>query len=314
MEDLNDIYFFASVVQYRGFSAAARTIGVEKTRLSRRIAALEKRLGVRLLQRTTRALALTEAGQRFFERCIATVEGAQAAYDSVAELRREPAGIVRLCSPVLLTQRCLARSLPGYMREHPKVALFVEPTDRTVNVIEERFDIAIRAIPVVEDVAGLVAKTLGNSQRVMVASPDFLDRYGRPKNPADLPKFDTVASTDDIFDGGARWNLTNPDNRTQHIELKPRLITNDLRVRLQAATHGIGIALLPEQVISGPLKEALVEQVLPEWSGAKNILHLVYPTPRGMLPSVRSLIDYLLIHVPAWLREHGIEPSIEKSH
>jgi DNA-binding transcriptional LysR family regulator len=85
MEDLNDIYFFASVVQYRGFSAAARTIGVEKTRLSRRIAALEKRLGVRLLQRTTRALALTEAGQRFFERCIATVEGAQASFASAVQ-------------------------------------------------------------------------------------------------------------------------------------------------------------------------------------------------------------------------------------
>ena len=98
MEDLNDIYFFASVVQYGGFSAAARSIGVEKTRLSRRISALDKRLGVRLLQRTTRTLALTEAGQRFFERCVATVEGAQAAYDSVAELRREPMGLVRLSS------------------------------------------------------------------------------------------------------------------------------------------------------------------------------------------------------------------------
>jgi len=196
MEDLNDLYFFASVVQYGGFSAAARTIGVEKTRLSwrnawvsvyssarhglwrsrklgnvfmtavsprRRIAALEKRLGVRLLQRTTRALALTEAGQRFYDRCLATVEGAQAAYDSVAELRREPAGIVRLCSPVLLTQRCLAHALPGYMTTHPKVSVFVEATDRTVNVIEERFDIAIRAKPLIEDVAGLVAKTLGNS-------------------------------------------------------------------------------------------------------------------------------------------------------
>src|SRR6266581_2783032 len=244
MEDLNDIYFFASVVQYGGFSAAARTIGVEKTRLSRRIAALEKRLGVRLLQRTTRALALTEAGQRFFERSVATVEGAQAAYDSVAELRREP--------------------------------------------------------------AGLVAKTLGNSQRVLVVSPSFLDRYGRPENPADLPKFDTVASIDDIFDSGARWNLTNLDERAAHIELKPRLVSSDLRVRLQAAVHGIGIALLPEQVISAPLKERLVERVLPEWSGARNILHLVYPTPRGMLPSIRSLIDYLLIHVPAWLQERTI--------
>jgi DNA-binding transcriptional LysR family regulator len=306
MEDLNDIYFFAAVVQHRGFSAAARKIGVEKTRLSRRVSALEKRLGVRLLQRTTRALALTEAGQRFFERCVATVEGAQAAYDSVAELRREPVGLVRLSSPVLLAQRCLAHALPGYMATHPKVSVFVEPTDRTVNVIEERFDIAIRAKPVIEDVAGLVAKTLGKSQRVLVASPAFLDRYGRADSPADLPKFSTAASSDDISDGGARWTLTSLDNRTQHIELKPRLVTSDLRVRLQAAIHGIGIALLPEQVVAAPLKERLVERVLPEWSGAKNILHLVYPTPRGMLPSVRSLIDYLLIHVPVWLQERNI--------
>jgi len=306
MEDLNDIYFFASVVRYGGFSAAARTIGVEKSRLSRRIAALERRIGVRLLQRTTRAIALTEAGQRFFDRCVATVEGAQAAYDSVAELREEPAGLVRLSSPVLLTQRCLAHALPNYMTVHPKVSVFVEATDRTVNLIEERFDIAIRAQPAIEDVAGLVAKTLGNSKRVLVVSPTFLDHYGRPESPADLPKFATVASIDDIFDRGARWNLTNLDNRAQHIELKPRLVTSDLRVRLQAAIHGIGIALLPEQVVSAPLKEGLVERVLPELSGAKNILHLVYPTPRGMLPSVRSLIDYLMIHVPAWLEERSI--------
>src|SRR6266853_2942977 len=241
MEDLNDLYFFASVVQYGGFSAAARTIGVEKTRLSRRIAALEKRLGVRLLQRTTRALALTEAGQRFFERCVATVDGAQAAYDSVAELRREPAGLVRLSSPVLLTQRCLAHALPAYMTTHPKVSVFVEPTDRTVNVIEERFDIAIRAKP---DVAGLVPKTLGTSQRVLVVSPAFLDHYGRPERPADLPRFTTVASTDDIFDDGARWTLMNLETRTQQIQLRPRLVTSNLRTRLQAAIHGIGIALL----------------------------------------------------------------------
>jgi DNA-binding transcriptional LysR family regulator len=306
MEDLNDIYFFTVVVQYGGFSAAARRIGVEKTRLSRRIGALEKRLGVRLLQRTTRALALTDAGQRFFERCVATVEGAQAAFDSVAELRREPAGLVRLSSPALLAQRCLAHVLPGYMTTHPKVSVFVEATDRTVNVIEERFDIAIRALPVIDDVAGLVAKTLGHSQRVLVVSPAFLDQHGRPEDPVDVPKFSTVASIDDIVDNGARWTLTSLGTRTRHIELKPRLVTSDLRTRLQAAIHGIGIALLPEQVVSAPLKQGLVERVLSEWSGAKNILHLVYPTPRGMLPSVRSLIDYLLIHVPAWLQERTI--------
>jgi DNA-binding transcriptional LysR family regulator len=192
------------------------------------------------------------------------------------------------------------------MTMHPKVSVFVEPTDRTVNVIEERFDIAIRAKPEIEDVAGLVAKTLGTSQRVLVVSPAFLDPYRRPERPADLPRFTTVASTDDIFDDGARWNLMNLETRTQQIQLKPRLVTSDLRTRLQAAIHGIGIALLPEQVVSAPLTEGLIERVLPEWSGARNILHLVYPTPRGMLPSVRSLIDYLLIHVPAWLQERTI--------
>jgi DNA-binding transcriptional LysR family regulator len=141
---------------------------------------------------------------------------------------------------------------------------------------------------------------------VHISSVPFLDQYGHPENPADLPKFATVTSIDDIFDDGARWNLKNRDNRAQQIELKPRLVTSDLRVRLQAAIHGIGIALLPEQVVSAPLKEGLIERVLSEWSGAKNILHLVYPTPREMLPSVRSLIDYLMIHVPAWLEERSI--------
>ena len=192
------------------------------------------------------------------------------------------------------------------MTMHPKVSVFVEATDRTVNVIEERFDIAIRALPVIEDVAGLVAKTLGHSQRVLVVSPAFLERYGRPEHPANLPKFNTVASSDDIFDNGARWTLTDRGTQTQQVALKPRLVTSDLRTRLQAAIHGIGIALLPEQVVCTPLKEGLIERVLSEWSGANNILHLVYPTPRGMLPSARSLIDYLLIQVPTWLQERSI--------
>ena len=210
-----------------------------------------------------------------------------------------------LGSPVFLAQRCLAYALPAYMAANPRVSVFLEPTDRTVNVIEERFDIAIRAKPMIED-AGLIAKTLRHSQRVLVASAAFLERYGRPESPVELPRFNVAVSSDDTFEGGARWTLTSLDSHTQLVEFKPRLVTSDLRVRLQAAIHGIGIALLPEQVVFAPLQERIIERVLPEWSGAKNILHLVYPTPRGMLPSVRSLIDYLLIHVPAWLHENSI--------
>src|SRR5207244_11858106 len=126
---------------------------------------------------------------------------------------------------------------------------------------------------------GLLTKTHGTSQPMLVLSPAFPRHNAHPEHPADSPKFNTAASTDNIFDRGARWSLTRLDSRTQQIELKPRLVTSDLRVRLQAAIHGIGIALLPEQVIAAPLKEGLVERVLPEWSWAKNILQLVYPTP-----------------------------------
>jgi DNA-binding transcriptional LysR family regulator len=129
---------------------------------------------------------------------------------------------------MLLMQRCLARALPGYITLHPKVSVYIEATDRTVNVIEERFDIAIRAIPVIEDVAGLVAKTRGSSQRVLVVSPAFLDHYGRPENPADLLKFNTVASTDDISERVKDINVPtlilagDQDRRTRSISNKPR--------------------------------------------------------------------------------------------
>ncbi|WP_323750999.1 LysR family transcriptional regulator [Marinobacter sp.] len=306
MDDLNDLYFFSAVVQHNGFSAAARVTGVQKTRLSRRVANLEKRLGVRLLHRSTRTMALTEAGERFYEQCVATVEGAQAAYESIADLRKEPAGTVRVSCPVVLAQSYLAPILPGYMALHPKVKVFIEATDHSVNLIEERFDLALRARQQIEDTAGLVAKNLGSARRILVASPAFLDRYGRPQAPSDLAELDTMSQASEIHDEYARWNLVNTDADTKQVQLKPRLISGDLRVQLEACTHGIGIALLPEPIVSTALRANLVEQVLPDWSAPEHIIHLVYPPPRGMLPSVRSLIDYLMIHLPAGIMERNV--------
>jgi len=299
MDDLNDLYFFTAVVQHNGFSAAARATGVEKTRLSRRVANLEKRLGVRLLHRSTRTMALTEAGERFYERCVATVEGAQAAYESIADLRKEPAGTVRVSCPVVLAQNYLAPILPGYMASHPKVRVFIEATDHPVNLIEERFDLALRARQQIEDTPGLVAKELGSARRILVASPAFLDRHGRPSTPSDLEGLETMGQVADMHDKYARWDLVNSVADTQQVQLNPQLISSDLRVQLEACTHGIGIALLPEPIVSTALHTRLLEQVLPDWSAPGHIIHLVYPPPRGMLPSVRSLIDYLRVHLPA---------------
>jgi DNA-binding transcriptional LysR family regulator len=303
MEDLNDLYYFSAVVQHNGFSAAARATGVEKTRLSRRVAHLEQRLGVRLLQRTTRTLTLTEAGVRFYAHCQAVVDGARTTYASVADLTKEPTGTVRISCPVVLAQNYLAPILPGYMLAYPKVTVFLEATDRPVNLIEEGFDLALRTGAAVAEAGGLVARELGLARRVMVASPAFLERCGRPASPAELARCEIMTSTAFVHDAAARWQLSATDGRQQQVQLTPRLVSSDLRVQLEAAMRGVGIALLPEPVVASALLAGQLERVLPDWSGPHNVVHLVYPPPRGMLPSVRSLIDYLVHHLPSRIFE-----------
>lgn len=306
MEDLNDLLYFVAVVQHEGFSAAARATGLEKTRLSRRVAALEKRLGVRLLQRTTRSIALTEAGRRFYDHCRAAVEGAEAAYESIATLRREPSGTVRVSCPLVLAQSYLAPILPGYLASHPDVDLVIEATDRPVNLIEERFDLALRAQPQIEDTAGFVAKVLGKARGILVASPACLKRRGRPATPGELRAFDTLSRLVDIHDERGRWEMTDADGAVAVIQHTPRLISDDLRLQFEAATHGIGIALLPEPIVAASIRAGLLEHVLPAWTAATYFVYLLYPSPRGMLPSVRSLIDYLMIHLPASMQERSV--------
>nr|WP_242522974.1 LysR substrate-binding domain-containing protein [Thiocystis minor] len=299
--------YFASVVEHHGFSAAARATGVEKTRLSRRVAALEQRLGVRLLQRSTRSLALTEAGQRFYDHCVAAVEGARVAYESIAELRREPVGTVRMsCAPVM-AQSYLAPILPGFLAQHPKVNLILDATDREVNLIEERVDLVLRSRPEIEDSSGLVARPLVSAQRLLVASPAYLGTIDPPSGPRALSGCETLGRPLDLFEGQVRWELNGPGAETVVVQIAPRLVANDLRLLLEAAIHGIGIALLPEPIVAAAIRTGLLAQVLPDWTATTHRIYLLYPSPRGMLPSVRSLIDYLLVHLPASIQERGVD-------
>jgi DNA-binding transcriptional LysR family regulator len=293
MDDLNDLAFFAAVVRHRGFSAAARATGVEKTRLSRRVAELERRLGVRLLQRTTRSIALTEAGRRFYDHCQAVVGDAQSAYDSIADLRREPAGTIRMCCPQPLAHAYLTPILPDYLARHPKVKLVLDTTYRLVNLIEEGVDLAVRARHEIEEPPGLVARRLGSGEPVLVASPEFLNRQGRPRTPDDLVRLDCLVRPQDVHDDSARWMLTRENGEKAVARLCSRLESEDLVLLLEAALNGLGVAMLPARTVANAVRAGALEHVLPEWSGAKYAIFLLYPRPRGMLPSVRSLIDYL---------------------
>nr|WP_315594154.1 LysR substrate-binding domain-containing protein [uncultured Cupriavidus sp.] len=306
MDDLNDLAYFAAVVRHNGFSAAARATGIEKTRLSRRIAALERVMGVRLLQRSTRRIALTEAGERFYTHCQSTIDSASAAYDSIAALRREPAGMVRLSCPQVMAQSYLAPILPGFMATHPKVKLDVDASDRHVDLIEERFDLALRADAQIEDSVGLVARQLGKVRRVLVASPAFLARYRSPESPQALAELDTLSRPSDAHDGSASWILVDFSGEKTVVNHSPRLVSGDLRMQYEAAVHGLGVALLPEPIVAASVRDGALKHVLPDWTGTMHLVHLLYPSPRGMLPSVRSLIDYLTVHLPASIQERSV--------
>jgi len=307
MEDLNDLYYFALAVQHKSFSAAARATGIEKTRLSRRVANLERRLSVRLLRRSTRTLTLTEAGERFHAHCLAAIDSANEAYQSIEALKIEPSGTVRMSCPVVLAQSYLAPILPGYMATYPKVTVFIEATDRQVNLVDEQFDLSLQANSQLVDDLDLVQIPLGNPRRLLVASPAFLDCNLRPAHPEMLSSLSGMCRIGDLHGTQAHWRLHREGSEeTYVVHLNAKLVTSDMRVQFAAAVEGIGVALLPEPIVSSALTEGTLERLLPEWSGAPNHIHLVYRSPRGILPSVRSLIDYLSAHLPEEIKLRSV--------
>lgn len=297
LQDLNDLYFFAAVVEHAGFSAAGRALGVPKSRLSKRVAQLEERLGVRLLQRTTRRFVVTEVGERFYAHCRAVLEEAQAAQDAVDELRAEPRGVVRLSCPVSLAQTVLAYVLPDFLALYPKMQVRVLASNSRVDVIGEGYDLAIRVRTKLDTDANLVIRTFGQSRTKLVASPGLLDAEGRPQQPDELARLPALSMRE--HEGTQVWELIDAEGKQTQVEVKARLISGDFAVLLESARRGMGVALLPEFVCASAIKAGELEVVLPQWSAPEGTMHFVYPSRRGMLPGVRALVDFLAERLPA---------------
>lgn len=300
LQDLNDLYFFAAVVEHGGFSAAGRALGIPKSRLSKRIAQLEERLGVRLLQRTTRRFVVTEVGERFYGHCRAVLEEARAAQDAVDELRAEPRGVVRLSCPISLSQTVVAHVLPEFMAQYPKVQVRLLSSDRRVDVVGEGFDVAIRVRTKLDTDANLVMRSFGLSRVLVVASPSLLKQHGRPKLPGDLSRIPALCTQE--HEGAQVWELLEGSGERVSIEMNARLISGDFAVVLEAARRGMGVALLPEFVCAPAIIRGELEVVLPEWSAPEGTMHFVYPSRRGMLPGVRALVDFLAERLPETTR------------
>lgn len=291
VEDLNTLYYFTQVVEHHGFAAAGRALDMPKSKLSRRIAELEERLGVRLLHRTSRHCSLTEIGQAYYQRCLAMRVEAESAAELIERNRSEPQGLVRVSCPTALLNSWVGPMLTRYMLKYPLVELFIESTNRRVDLIHEGFDIALRVrFPPLEN-TDMVMKVLGNSTQSVVGSPAYLSRLSTPASPADL------SGLPSLHWGAAQreyqWELFGADGSTAMIRHAPRMVTDDLLALRHAAVAGIGIVHLPSVVVRDEITAGQLVELVPGWAPKSGVIHAIFPSRRGLLPSVRTLIDFL---------------------
>ncbi|MCY1168437.1 MAG: LysR substrate-binding domain-containing protein [Pseudomonadota bacterium] len=295
MQDLNDMLYFAEVVERGGFAAAGRALGLPKSRLSRRVAELETRLGVRLLQRTTRKLSLTQVGEIYLRHCNAMRDEALAAAEAVAQMQVEPRGTLRITCPVTLAQSTMGYLVPRYLAQYPHVKLDMLVTNRVVDLVEESIDIALRVRPTLDDSGSLVVKQLGLTCGQLLASPALLARQGRPEKPEDLAMLDTVAMS--AVDGRSSWTLLGPGGQEYVHQHQPRYVADDLQTLKLAVLAGTGMSFLPDSISNAEQQARLLVPVLAGWAPQPGMAHAVFPTRRGQVPAVRSFLDFMGEHM-----------------
>ena len=276
MQDLNDLYYFAKVVEAGGFAAAGRLLGIPKSRLSRRIAELEERLGARLLQRTTRQLTLTAVGERYLRHCQAMLLEAEMADEAVASMSSEPRGRLRVSCPVGMAQHILP--------------LEMTLVNRRVDLVAEGIDVALRVRELGDEDPLLVTKRLRQAQTLLVASPDFM-RGRQVDNLDDLKQLPVLGALE--ADRMVHLRLLDPQGNAEDLVMEARLGIDDFIVRKASALKGLGFTVLPMMYCEEELASGQLVQLLPQWSLPGGWLQAVYPHRRGVLPAIRAWIDYL---------------------
>ena len=291
MQDLNDFVWFVKVVDHGGFAAAGRALDQPKSKLSRRIAQLETRLGVRLIQRTTRQFTVTEVGHTFYQHCKAMLVEAEAAEEAVAALQAEPRGVVRITCPVTLLHVHVGPMLARFMARYPSINLQLEATNRRVDLVAEGIDVAIRVRPRPFDDSDLVLRVLADRGHCLVAAPQLLTRLGTPRAPSELSAWPGLS----MGEGKQvhKWALSGPEGAKAEIHFQPRLITTDMLALREAAMAGVGLVQLPILMVKEQLASGELVKVLEAWEPRREVIHAVYPSRRGLLPSVRTLVDFL---------------------
>jgi DNA-binding transcriptional LysR family regulator len=299
MDRITAMATFVKVVDAGSFTAVARNLNIGLTSVARQVGMLEERLGVRLLVRSTRRLALTEEGRTYYDHARRILNEVEDAELVLAKRSAEPTGRLAVCAPVLFGRLVIAPLLPQFLAANPRVTVDLTLADRAVNLVEEGFDVLVLAGPL-ED-SSLIAHKIGNARRVVCGSPAYLERHGVPRIPADLKAHDCIVFT--MLDDDRRW-LFRTGQGEQSVPVTGRLRSNNADTVLAAALGGAGLILAPwmqvhNNVVSGELKIVLEEFELPPAP-----LHALFPHAKLLSPKVRAFTDMLSEHFPRieWLR------------
>lgn len=284
--DLNEMLVFARVVQAGSFTTAAAMLRMPKSTVSRKVSELEERLNARLLQRTTRKLSLTDVGRAYYDYCARIVAEIEDAERAVGSLQEAPRGLLRVTTGI--NAAWLGPIVSDFLKRYPDVQLELFCTGRTVDLVEERYDLGIRAGPLADST--LIARSLGTAKWFLVATPQYLKKRGRPRVPEDLGKHDFMSFGAGQSDVVLRLER---GDRSAQINLTTRMLVSDFDVLYAATAAGLGIALLPTFRCVEELRAGRLERVLRAWDAPSTPMHVVYPSTRHVSPKVKSFIDHL---------------------
>jgi DNA-binding transcriptional LysR family regulator len=304
MLNLNDLHFFAQAIDSGGFAAAARRLGCPKSTVSKRVAALEATLGAQLIYRTSRSFTLTDVGSDVFEHARAAMIEAEAAETVVHRRLAEPSGTVRITASVPTAQFQLADRLPILARRYPKLRIQLHVTDRFIDLVQDRFDIAIRSHFAPLPDSDLMQRRMSEEQITLVAAPSYIAQRGEPATPEALSDHDGLMTNTTM----KLWRLSDASGRSVEVAPRPQFYADESVTLMKAAQAGLGIVCLPEVISALAVRDGRLMRVLPAWTAGSVMTTILTPHKRGHLPAVRAVIDFL-VHKDAT----GTHPSLPDS-
>ena len=301
MLDLNDFFNFVQVVDRGGFTAAGRTLRIPKSTLSHRVQQLETNLGVRLLNRTSRRFAMTDAGEEFYRHAVVMLREAELAETAIRHRLSEPTGTVRCTAAVATMQFAMRDIVADFLLRYPKVNVVAHATDRNVDIVGENYDVAIRAHTDPLPDSTLVQRSLTPAPWFLFAGSAYLDANETPQTPRDLRSHASLF----MMRTGLTpvWRLRHSRKAKEVImPLAPRLLSDDMIGLKQAAIAGLGVVALPGYVCRDEVRSGALRRVLPTWLACDSTITALIPYRQGLLPSVRVFIDHLAAEFPKAVR------------